>query len=104
MAITEQRRHDLYVRLEAALGPQEATTLMEHLPPVGWADVATKADLAAMEERLEARLELRFSSALGDFKDTMHRDLMSFQRQLIFVLVGMVATIVITLVTSVLAA
>lgn len=99
MAITEQSRHDLYVRLEAALGTTEATTLMEHLPPVGWADVATKADLA----HLEARLDVRFQTALGDVKDAMHRDLMSFQRQLIFVLVGMVATIVITLATSLVA-
>lgn len=99
MAITEQSRHDLYVRLEAALGTKEATTLMEHLPPVGWADVATKDDLA----NLEARLDVRFQMALGDFKDSMHRDLMSFQRQLIFVLVGVIATMMITLATPVLA-
>ena len=45
MAIDERSRHGLYLKLEQVLGPEEATTLMEHLPPVGWADVATKHDL-----------------------------------------------------------
>ncbi len=33
---------------------------MELLPPVGWADVATKRDLDQLEERLIAKFELRF--------------------------------------------
>jgi len=41
---------------------------MGMLPPVGWADVATKHDLAALEERLglrfDARLEERLASQL----------------------------------------
>ena len=45
MAITEDQRHDLYEGLVEVLGREKATTLMEHLPPVGWADVATKRDL-----------------------------------------------------------
>jgi hypothetical protein len=45
MAITEQDRHRLYERLEQVLGPEEAATLMEHLPLIGWADVATKRDI-----------------------------------------------------------
>ena len=45
MAIDERARHELYLRLEEHLGAEAATTLMEHLPPVGWADVATKRDL-----------------------------------------------------------
>jgi len=36
------------------LGPDEATVLMEHLPPTGWADVATKRDLDAMDFKLDA--------------------------------------------------
>jgi len=45
MAIDERARHQLYLRLEEHLGPEAATTLMEHLPPTGWAEVATKRDL-----------------------------------------------------------
>jgi hypothetical protein len=45
MAITEHDRHRMYQRLEEVLGSEEAATLMEHLPPVGWAEVATKRDL-----------------------------------------------------------
>ncbi len=48
MAISEESRYHLYQRLEEVLGVEEATTLMEHLPPVGWADVATKRDLDAL--------------------------------------------------------
>ena len=34
MVRDERSRHQLYLRLEEALGPDAATTLMEHLPPV----------------------------------------------------------------------
>ena len=57
MAVDERSRHQLYRRLEEVLGPEAATTLIEHLPPVGWADVATKHDLAALEERMELRFD-----------------------------------------------
>lgn len=57
VAITEQNRHEMYDKLEEVLGRAEAATLMEHLPPVGWADVATKRDLDALEARIEARFE-----------------------------------------------
>lgn len=51
----------MYQRLEEMMGNEQATTLMEHLPPVGWADVATKRDLEMLSLRLEALLhrELR---------------------------------------------
>ena len=50
IAIGERDRHRLYDRLEQILGPKEATILMAHLPPLGWADVATKRDLDALAE------------------------------------------------------
>ncbi|MCB9376809.1 MAG: hypothetical protein H6515_13205 [Microthrixaceae bacterium] len=45
MTITEASRHRLHEALIEKLGEEEASTLMEHLPPVGWAGVATKTDI-----------------------------------------------------------
>ena len=59
MSISEQQRLHLFHRLEERLGAEEAGTMMELLPPVGWADVATKTDLAHLERRFD-RLEDRF--------------------------------------------
>ena len=54
MALDERARHELFLRLEEALGPESAETLMELLPPVGWADVATKRDLDALRHQVLA--------------------------------------------------
>ena len=82
MAIAERSRHDLYVRLEAALGAQEATTLMEHLPPVGWADVSTRTDVALQLQALEGNLRAEFHIAFGDFRDEMHRSFGDFRDEM----------------------
>jgi hypothetical protein len=60
MAISEDRRHEMYEGLIEALGRERATTLMEHLPPVGWADVATKRDLDQQTLVLRRDMEAEF--------------------------------------------
>jgi len=60
MTIDERARHELFLGCETALGPERAETLMALLPPVGWADVATKQDLVHLEERLTTRFDARF--------------------------------------------
>jgi hypothetical protein len=53
VAIDERTRHEMYSGLEEKLGASVADALMAHLPPVGWADVATKQDLEAVNRRLD---------------------------------------------------
>lgn len=56
MTIHEHQRYSLHQALGTHLGPENAATLMAYLPPVGWADVATKDDLTALEQRIGLRL------------------------------------------------
>jgi len=100
MAISEQSRHELHTKLEETVGQRAATTLMEHLPPVGWADVATKQDLAQMEERLALRFEaidLRFEAVDQRFDHVDQRtatkeDLERALRQQTWRLAGLMVT------------
>jgi hypothetical protein len=65
--VSDEARRDLYEVLERRLGQGPAGTLMELLPPVGWADVARTSDLVALRgemaqvrgEMAELRAELR---------------------------------------------
>jgi hypothetical protein len=63
--IDERRRHEMYSGLEEHLGAKVADALMQHLPPVGWADVATKQDLDALEARLELKIDASIQRALN---------------------------------------
>ena len=106
MAADERSRHQLYRRLEEVLGSDAATTLIEHLPPMGWADVATRHDLASLEERIELRfaqiddrfdaMDERFEtwiSAMGDrLTATFEHELRAQFSTTVFGLVGVVLT------------
>jgi hypothetical protein len=76
MAVDERARHELHRKLDEILGPQEAATLMAHLPPVGWADVATKHDIIALKQdlaQLEERMNLRFEAMEDRFDGKLDR-------------------------------
>ncbi len=53
MPVDERRRLQLADAAKRAFGDDEGITLMELLPPVGWADVATKHDLALLTARID---------------------------------------------------
>ena len=56
-------RDQLYRSAVEALGREEAETLMSSLPPMDWAEIATKSDLRAIELKLDA-LEHKLSAAI----------------------------------------
>ena len=67
MAPDERSRLQLADAAKRAFGDDAGITLMELLPPVGWADVATKQDLAALDRRLET-LERRFDDLTREIR------------------------------------
>ena len=58
MAPGKAQRLQLYEELVKKFGDEPAMTLMESLPPVDWHELATKDDLAALEERVNAKFEV----------------------------------------------
>lgn len=71
MKIDERARREMYERLEEVLGAPTADALMEHLPPVGWAEVATKSDLTSLEHRMLAQMHREITRVIMWFVPTM---------------------------------
>lgn len=74
MATDDEARRELFDLLEAGIGGRGAALLMSYLPPVGWADLATKADLNALRSELKGEMaELRgeIAQLRGDFNGKM---------------------------------
>ena len=109
MASNEDDRFRLHQHLEEVLGRDDANTLMEHLPPTGWANIATKDDVehlrvstthhldqlrAQMVHEFELRdvrferIEQRFDSFRLEMKADMER---AFRMQT-FAIVGLMFT------------
>jgi hypothetical protein len=102
MAIDEGSRHQLHVKLEQVLGSEEAGTLMAHLPPVGWGDVATKRDLdrlatdfRQMHEHMVTKLELQATKAeiIGALRHEFHSEIHSMMRWLIVFMSSLTLTL-----------
>ena len=94
LAVDERSRHELHQKLDRVLGPDEATTLMSLLPPVGWADVATTRDLDALAADLRAEisgLRAELHEELGGLRAEFHRELSAATRTL---MLGMITSVV----------
>jgi ribosomal protein L29 len=58
--VSDRDRHELFVALLDRLGQGPADTMMQMLPPVGWADVARASDLEGLRIGLRGEMaELR---------------------------------------------
>jgi hypothetical protein len=103
MAIDERARHELHRKLEEVLGAEGAATLMAHLPPVGWADVATKHDLAQLEERINVRFDMvnlrfeamedRFGGKLDSLEGRIYDRMAKQSRATVLAFLGSVLTV-----------
>ena len=72
MAISETARLDMLSGLRTHVGEAVANTLMEHLPPGGWYDVARTGDFDRIETRLD-RLEQRFDKLEARLDDRIDK-------------------------------
>ena len=76
--MNEAQRQAFREGLTEKLGADLANTLMDHLPPGGWSDLARRSDLGQLESRMDAGLgnlrvemqamESRFDSKLSDLR------------------------------------
>jgi hypothetical protein len=63
---TEAARHRLYEKIREQWGDENADELMSYLPPVGWADVATRGDLDALRVATKQDLALLRTELRGE--------------------------------------
>ena len=93
MSITERQRAELYRAFEEHVGQGPADTLMALLPPVGWADVATKQDLdqlrAGTKRDLDQMREVMATKAdLQSLRADVERAIREQTRTMLFGLAG----------------
>ena len=69
MSTNDKDRLELHRRLESVLGAEEASTLMSHLPPVTWDQVATKDDLRTLEANLRAEISVSASGLRAEMAE-----------------------------------
>ena len=58
MSMTEARRTEMHIGLREALGPRVADSLMEHLPPSGWADVARQSEINLRFDTVQIQFDM----------------------------------------------
>ena len=75
MPAGDRTRLNLHRKLDAVLGPEEADTLMAHLPPVTWNEVATKSDLEALEGRLRSEMHVGFADIRTEIAESANRQM-----------------------------
>ena len=69
MTSTDNDRRILHAAVEQMCGPRPAEILMEHLPPAGWRDLATRNDVESASLLLRTDMEIEFEKVRAEFAD-----------------------------------
>lgn len=69
MSVTEYERHQIFQWYEQAMGSERAAIMMNLLPPVGWGEVATRTDLAALGNGLRGEMSALRSELRGEMAE-----------------------------------
>lgn len=88
-----QAWHHGHQTLDELMDPDVADTLMRHLPPGGWANMATKHDLTELEGRLTNRFETLLAREIGSLRSEMHTELHAMARTYLLGNIALVFTV-----------
>ncbi len=91
MAVDEQSRRRLFDRLEEVLGVDGAATLMNHLPPGGWSEVANRHDVDQLGSELRTEMQALRFELLAALHQEVAGALTSQTRMVIFTMAGTIA-------------
>ena len=67
MTSSDNDRRILHAAVEQMCGPRPAEILMEHLPPAGWSDLATRNDVESASLLLRTDMEIGFEKVRAEF-------------------------------------
>ena len=88
MSMTEARRTEMHIGLRESLGPRVADSLMEHLPPSGWADVARQSEVNLRFDMVQIQFEMidRRFEEIGRRFEEIHRRLDAIEARMRFMI------------------
>ncbi|MFZ9393939.1 MAG: hypothetical protein ACO28P_08300, partial [Ilumatobacteraceae bacterium] len=72
MTITEADRIDMLAELRRLHGDRLGDIIVQHLPPIGWGDVARISDINRLEMDIN-RLEYRIDTEIGRLENRIDR-------------------------------
>jgi hypothetical protein len=81
MSISEAERHEIYELIKSATSDRVANNVMSMLPPVGWADVATKTDLRALQAEIGS-VRTEMTAEIGSLRSELHTEIGSLRSEL----------------------